>query len=79
MGERRVLKVTHLMEVEVEGMTAAELSDLKGQAVALMEQGLAQEPGGGPGLEVEVHGTASAAEWVGSDFYSASRAEGFPV
>jgi hypothetical protein len=75
---RRVLKVTVLVEVEVDGDM-----DLAAQGRVIRDAGAAAELGI---LSEEnrvylgnVHGTASAAEWAGSDFYQASRELGFPV
>jgi hypothetical protein len=84
--EKRVLKVTVLVEVEVdEDMDLAEQGRVIRDAGAAAELGLLSEEN--RVYLGNVHGTASAAEWVVSgfrpgeymDFYSASRAEGFPV
>jgi hypothetical protein len=76
---RRVLKVTVLLEVEVggpDGLSEAELAEAAAHAGPAAEEGI------GENVHIylgNVHGTASTAEWVEGDFYSASRAEGFPV
>jgi hypothetical protein len=80
---RRVLRVTLLLEVK-EGGYEGDLEELRaavGDLLADSADRLWEHPHflSGMGVVPEVHGTASAAEWAGSDFYQASRELGFPV
>jgi hypothetical protein len=79
---RRVLKVTVLLEVVEDGYEGdlEELREAVGD-LAADQLDLFEHPHFLSGMAVapEIQGTASAAEWVGSDFYQASREMGFPV